>query len=188
MAKYLRAGSETFDIVALPHLDAAFRAAFALCGQAHEAEDLVQTTFVKALERFDSFEPGTDCKSWLLQILRNTWIDKLRHRKIVGVSVSIEDTQIADKPVPEDITWSDARDILEAFSDDQVINALGELPDEQRLALFLADVEQLGHQEIANIMDVPVGTIKSRTSRARATLKKRLMAHAKDLGLMGRKR
>lgn len=100
----------------------------------------------------------------------------------------IQDTQIADKPGPEDITWSDARDILEAFSDDQVINALGDLPDEQRLALFLADVEQLGHQEIAKIMDVPVGTVKSRTSRARATLKEKLMVHARDLGLMGPKR
>ncbi len=187
MAKDLRAGNGTFEKVALPHLDAVFRAAFALCSQRHEAEDLVQTTFVKALEKFDSFEQGTGCKSWLLRILRNTWIDNLRHMKIVGVSVSIQDVKIADKPGSEDITWSDARDILEAFSDDQVINALGELPDEQRLALFLADVEQLGHQEIAKIMDVPVGTIKSRTSRARATIKEKLMAHAKDLGLMGRK-
>ncbi len=159
----------------------------ALCGRAQNAEDLVQATYLKALERFESFRPGTNCRAWLLRILRNTWIDQLRHLKIAGPEVRIEENMMAANPSQRERVFSDAEDILENFSDERVIKALGELPEEQRLALFLVDVEDFSHEEVGEIMDVAIGTVKSRTSRARAALRQKLLAHAGRLGFMRRR-
>jgi len=182
------ADTKDFESVAMPHLDAVYRAARALCRREDEAEELVQVVFAKALERFVSFAPGSNCRAWLLQILRNAWIDELRHRHVVGPVVSIEESRpaIADPPHPEEAAWSNAEDVLDNFSDGEVRRALGELPDDQRLTLFLVDVEGLGQEEAASITGVPAGTVKSRTSRARAALKEKLVAHAKELGWLGR--
>jgi len=170
----------------MPHLDNVFRAALAMCGQISEAEDLAQTTMLKAFQRFGSFRPGTNCKPWLMKILRNSWIDNLRHRKVVGTVVPIEEGLTADSPAGEQTTWTNAADVLENFSDEHVIRALRELPDDQRLTLFLVDVEQMSQEDAAAVLDVAVGTVTSRTSRARAALKNKLQAHARDLGLIGR--
>lgn len=179
---------EQFDTAALPHLESVYRAAVALCGRRQDADELVQRTFLKAIERFDSFAPGTNCKAWLLRILRNTWFDELRHRRVVGPTVSADDARLAEPDRSGETTWTDARDLLENFSDEQVIKALNELPDDQRLTLYLVDVEELSHEEAAGVLDVAVGTVKSRTSRARAALKERLEAHARDRGFIGRER
>ncbi|MFP4105008.1 MAG: sigma-70 family RNA polymerase sigma factor [Phycisphaerae bacterium] len=175
-----------FQKIAMPHLDSVFRAALAKTRNRTTAEDLTQTTFAKALQRFDTYREGSNCKAWLMRILHNTWIDQLRHRKVVGPEVPVEEELIEqDEPV-EPTSWSDASDMLENFSDEQVIRALGELPEDQRMTLFLIDVEGLSQEEVAEITDVPVGTVKSRTSRARSALKERLHEHAIDLGFMGR--
>jgi len=158
----------------------------ALCRERQEAEDLVQTTFLKAMERFGTFKKGTNGKAWLLQIVRNTWIDRLRHQRVIGTTVRIEDIQLAERPAAEESVWSNACDLLENFSDEQVINALQELPDEQRLTLFLVDVERLSLRDVAEITGVAVGTVKSRSGRARSQLKSKLATHAKELGLTGR--
>lgn len=176
-----------FESEALVHLDAVYRAAWSLCRQRAQAEDLVQATYLKALQRFDTYRPGGSCKAWLLRILRNTWFDELRHRKVVGPTVSADEMPLPGPEEAEPLVWTDAADLLENFSDHQVIEALRELPDAQRLALFLADVEQMPLEEAAEVMGVAVGTIKSRTSRARAALKGRLQAHAEDLGLTGKR-
>ena len=174
-----------FESIALEHLETVYKAAVALCGNRQEAEDLVQTTFVKALERFDLFEAGTNCKAWLLQILRNTWIDRLRRQRFIGQTFTLEEEVIAEAPHRGETVWSNAQDLLEKFSDQQVIKALSQLPDEQRLTLFLIDVEQLSQEQVAEITDVAVGTVKSRTSRARTALKKKLISYAKQMRLMG---
>jgi RNA polymerase sigma-70 factor (ECF subfamily) len=177
---------DRFETDALEHLDVLYRAAWSLCRDSAEAEDLVQVTYLKALQKFESFEPRGSLKSWLLRILRNTWFDELRHRRVVGPTVSASEIPLAGRATEEDLVWSDANDLLENFSDPQVIRALKELPEHQRLALFLADVEQMPLDDVAEILGVAVGTVKSRTSRARAALKTRLQAHAEDLGLTGR--
>jgi len=174
-----------FEQIALPNLDNVYRAAVALCGRSNEAEDLTQATFVKALERFDTFKPGTNCKAWLFQILRNVWIDQLRHRKVAGNAVPLDETLVAKESGVEETVWSDAEDLLQNFSDDQIIAALRQLPDDQRLTLFLVDVEQLSQQEVAEITGVAVGTVKSRASRARRELKSRLIPYAKEMGFKG---
>ncbi|MDP6636074.1 MAG: sigma-70 family RNA polymerase sigma factor [Phycisphaerae bacterium] len=178
--------SSDFEKTAMPHLDSVFRTAFALCGRHSEAEDLAQATFLKAFGQFASFRPGTNCRAWLMRILRNSWIDRLRHRKVTGSELQIDQIPLA-APESEDQThWTDAQDILESFADEQIIEALQDLPEAQRLVVFLVDVEQTPLDEVAEILDVAVGTVKSRASRARAKLKTRLMAHAADLGFDGR--
>lgn len=177
--------TETFEKVALPHLNAVYRAAVALSGRRHKADDLVQETFLKAFERFESFQLGTNCKAWLLQILRNVWIDQLRRKKIVGQELPLEEQIIAEKRHDDEIVWSNAEDLIENFSDEQVIKALSELPEDQRLTLFLIDVEQLSQKDVAEITGVAAGTVKSRTSRGRAALKERLASYARNMGLTG---
>jgi RNA polymerase sigma-70 factor (ECF subfamily) len=181
----LDANSGSFEEIALPYMDSIYRAAVAICGRPQEAGDLVQDVFLKALENFGSFEPGTNCKAWLLKILRNTWIDKLRHHKIVGQTLPLEEEMIAQTVHDDETVWSNAEDLLENFSDEQVIKALGEMPEEQRLTLFLIDVEQLSQMEVADITGVPVGTVKSRASRGRIMLKEQLASYAKEMGLTG---
>jgi RNA polymerase sigma-70 factor, ECF subfamily len=172
-----------FEQLALIHLPAVYRAGVAICGQQDRADDLVQATFLKAFERFGSFQSGTNCKAWLLQILRNTWIDSLRkQQKIRAQTVSLAEEPAAPSSVQETV-WTNARDLLDNFSDGQIIRALQGLPEEQRLALFLVDVEQMSQDEVAQIMDVAVGTVKSRTSRARTALKNSLADYAREMNL-----
>jgi RNA polymerase sigma-70 factor (ECF subfamily) len=177
------ADRKEFDQIALCHLDAVYRAAAAMAGPGAVAEDLAQQTLLNAFRRFDRFRRGTNCRAWLLAILRNLWFDTLRHRKVVGPVAPLDEQYLAAPEAADDPPWTDANDLLEHFADDQVIEALLELPDAQRLALFLVDVEQLSQEEAAEVLDVPVGTVKSRASRARAALRGRLKARARDLGL-----
>ena len=180
--------SKRFEQVALPHLDSVYRAAVAICGRPEEAEDLTQATFAKALERFYTLKPGTNCKAWLLQIMRNHWIDRLRRKKTAGHDVPINENLVAVRPEPRKIAWSDADDLLENFSDEQVIEALRRLPEDRRLTLFLIDVEQMKQEQVAEITGVAVGTVKSRTSRARNELRSYLLSYAKEMGYPGRDR
>jgi len=182
------ADASYFEKTALPHMDAVFRASLAMCEQRSLAEDLVQTTYLKALQRFDSFRPGTNCKAWLMRILHNMWIDRMRHRKVVGPTVPVDEGRIAEPDQSERTRWSDPTDLLENFSDEQVIRALAELSEEQRLTLYLVDVEQLSQEEVAEITSVAVGTVKSRASRGRAALRDKLEEHAKDMGIVGRRK
>ncbi len=181
-------GTDSFEEIAMPHLDAVYRAAVAMCGNREDAEDLAQTTFFKAFERFDTFKKGTNCKAWLLSILRNKWIDLMRHRGTVGQVLQIDESIIANQRQNDEVKYSNCEDLLANFSDEQVIKVLKSLPDEQRFALFLVDVEQLSHEEVAEIMNVPIGTVKSRASRARAVLRTKLFSHAKEMGFTGGER
>lgn len=172
----------------MPHLDAVYRTAYALSGRSDTADDLTQAALLKALEHFSSFQVNTNCKAWLLRILRNIWIDRLRRLKTAGPQLPLDEALVGEAPEIAESVWSDAHDLLENFSDEQVIKALAQLAVEQRLTLYLVDVEGLGHEEVAEITGVAVGTVKSRTSRARATLKKCLAARANEMGWAGERR
>ena len=174
---------ETFEEIALPHLGVVYRAAVAISGRVHVADDLTQTTFLKAFKQFSSFEAGTNCKAWLLRILRNTWIDCLRRQKFAEKPLASSEELVASVGQRETV-WSSADDLIENFTDGQVIKALSELPEEQRLTLFLIDVEGFAKEQVAQITGVRVGTVKSRTSRARAALKEKLLSYAKERRLI----
>ncbi|MHC4131272.1 MAG: sigma-70 family RNA polymerase sigma factor [Planctomycetota bacterium] len=172
-----------FEDIAMVHMNSVYRAAMALSGHKEMAEDMVQATFLKAFENFSSFTKGTNCKAWLMRILRNIWIDQLRHQKIAGKELPLNEELAAEEK--DETVWSDAQDLLENFSDEEVINALLNLGEDQRLTLYLVDVEGLSQMEAAEIMDITVGTVKSRTSRARDALKRSLSSYARDKRIKG---
>jgi RNA polymerase sigma-70 factor, ECF subfamily len=181
---------EQFETLAMPQIDAVYRAALSLCGRADQAEDLVQQTYLQAWEKFRSFQEGTNCKAWMMRTLRNSWIDQLRRQRHVNFLPL--DEEMAPAARTENAGCEDAAAIhnetaiLDGFSDQQVLDALSQLPPDQRLALLLVDVERMDHRDVAAVLDVPEGTVKSRASRARTVLREKLQAHAKDLGFMKR--
>lgn len=171
-----------------PFLPAVLRAAQFLTRNIAEAEDLAQETMLKAFKSIDRFKPGTDMKAWLMTILRNTRIDALRSARRPA-TLSLDDVGDVAEPamVPAQQAWQHPQEVLQAFSDEQVIEALKRLPEEIRWTLMLVDVEQMDHAEAANVLDVPVGTIKSRAHRGRAMLRQLLEPLAEELRLVSGK-
>ncbi len=167
-------------------LDALYRAARTLTGDVDAAAELVQTTCVKALDRFETFGQGTHGKAWMMKIMRNAWIDQIRRRRVAGPAIPLDEERLEAAPVVE-TGETDFVQILERFSDERVIDALMELKEPQRMALFLTDVEGLSQEEVAEVLNVAVGTVKSRVSRARAILRDKLANHAREMGYLERR-
>lgn len=179
--------AERFHAIAWPWLADVLRTATILTGKNDaDAHDLAQETMLRAFRGIDGFIGSTaDAKRWLLTILRNCRTDRLR--TITGsrppVSLDAIELDAADEANPssaDDGAWSEPRDLLNRFADAEIIKALNELPEEIRWTLLLADVEGLDGKEVAEILGVPVGTVKSRTSRGRAMLRAALLPLAKD--------
>jgi RNA polymerase sigma-70 factor, ECF subfamily len=170
-----------------PHLASVLRTARFLVRDEAEAEDLAQETLVRALRCFHQFRPGTNVKSWLMAILRNLRIDRLRAAGVRGQSVSLDDLNHEPaQPQRQEVadalaTAGDPQSVLGQFSDQQIIEALQELPDEIRWTLLLVDVEGMDIKEAAESLDVPPGTIKSRCHRGRAMLRTRLAPLARRM-------
>jgi len=148
-----------------------------------DADDLAQETLLKAFTRTGRLEAGSNVKAWLLTILRNTWLDRRRtaasRPQLALADLPAEPS--AEKPSDND-QWSHPREILDAFSDDQIIAALKQLPDDIRWTLLLVDVQGLDQQDTAQILDVPIGTVKSRAHRGRGMLRTLLLPMARDRG------
>ncbi|HZR26751.1 MAG TPA: sigma-70 family RNA polymerase sigma factor [Vicinamibacterales bacterium] len=166
-------GWTSFEAEALPHADRLFRFAMWLERDRAAAEDLVQETFVQALQSFHRFAPGTNCRAWLLKILRHVRSNRLRARRRSPVVADINDT-IADTvpfipPIPQQLT------------DEDVLQALAALPEPYQQVIVLCDVEDLTYKEIAMALDVPIGTVMSRLHRGRALLRSQL-ARAHNAG------
>ena len=179
-----------FENEALPHLDAVYRFALRLAGSTAEAEDLVQETFLRAYRAWDQFERGTRAKSWLFTICRNVFLRgrerTQRHDEIVSAS--------ADRsgPGPQAINpvWVSTLgvdpegDFFESIVDERILEAIAELPEEYRTAVVLSDIEGMAYAEIAELVDVPVGTVKSRLFRGRRRLQAVLYDHAVEMGYL----
>jgi RNA polymerase sigma-70 factor (ECF subfamily) len=183
--------AERFRRIAWSYLPVLLRTANYLTRNQHAAEDLVQEAMLRALKNIGSFEEGTNAKAWLLTILRHTHIDLYRSQGKHSQAVSLEAAGAASWAAADgaedggDRRWEAPDDLLERFEDGQIIAALKALPQDIRWTLLLVDVEQLDHVEAAEILDVPVGTIKSRAHRGRAMLKTRLVQAADRHGLAG---
>lgn len=176
-----------YDLI-WPHRAAVVRTAQILTGTVHEAEDLAQETFIKAYRALHQFDPATSAKAWLMTILRNARIDRLRSSKRFPQTLSLDASGIStaakpDEEFDEEI-WTDPAAMLEQFSDQEIIHALQRLDEDVRWTLLLVDVEGLGHADAAAILDVPVGTIKSRAHRGRKLLREALSPVAKERGLI----
>ena len=160
--------SADFRREALVHLDALYSFALRLTKRPPDADDLVQETYLRAFRFAHRFEPGTHLRAWLFQILRNTFLTFYRrdaHQPVLFDPGTGEGAEEAPDPEP---SVEAAATILD------LERALGELPEEFRSALLLADLEGFALGEIAQIMDIPVGTVKSRLFRARRLLRRRL--------------
>jgi RNA polymerase sigma-70 factor (ECF subfamily) len=181
---------ERFRRVAWPWLPMVLRTAQYLCGSESEAEDLAQETMLKAARGIDQFREGTDAKAWLLTILRRVHIDAVRAKRVRPREVAMEPEAVEalpDERAPGiDADWSNPRELLERFEDQAVIEALKSLPEEIRWTLMLADVEQLDQARVAEVLGVPVGTVKSRVHRGRGMLRERLMVVARERGWVKR--
>jgi RNA polymerase sigma-70 factor (ECF subfamily) len=167
--------TEDFEAAAMPHLPDLYRTATRLLADSTKADDVIQDVYLQAWKSFDKFESGTNCRAWLYKILFNT----MHHyrRKWLNVRMVKESEELIEQtvkwtpPVPEQIT------------DEEVLAALADVPQDFRAVVLLVDVEEFPYKDAANIMNVPIGTVMSRLSRGRRLLRERLAGVAQSYGI-----
>ena len=178
--------SRRFEREALPFLDQLYGAAMRLTRNPQDAEDLVQETYAKAFAAFHQYRPGTNLKAWLYRILNNTFISNYRkaQRQPKQADVAeVEDWQEYDASTHASSGLQSAEaEAIENLPDSEIRDALAQLPEDRRLAVYLADVEGFSYQEISEVMDTPIGTVMSRLHRGRRQLRDLLTDYARDLG------
>jgi RNA polymerase sigma-70 factor (ECF subfamily) len=175
-----------FNTQVMPFVDSLYNTAYRMTRSAEDAEDLVQETYFKAYKYYDKFEEGTNLKAWLFKILKNTFINNYRKRKLEPRSVDfaeIEDSfeRIVRRDASEPPSDPES-DFFSSVLDDDVKKALESLPYDYRMVVVLADLEDFSYKEIAEILDCPVGTVMSRLYRGRKLLEKALLKYARKHG------
>jgi RNA polymerase sigma-70 factor, ECF subfamily len=179
---------ELFEDQALQYMDQLYAAALRMTRNPADAGDLVQETYVKAYAAFQSFEQGTNLKAWLYRILTNTYINiyrKNQREPYQGAIDDLEDWQLggAESITQGRTTRSAEAEAIDHLPDSDVKAALQSIPEDFRLAVYLADVEGFSYQEIADIMKTPVGTVMSRLHRGRRLLRDLLADYARERGI-----
>jgi RNA polymerase sigma-70 factor (ECF subfamily) len=176
-----------FSEEALVFADSLYGAALRMTRDRTDAEDLLQETFLKAFRAYGRFEEGTNLRAWLFRILTNTYISAYRSRQrspqLTDVD-DVEDLYLYRRLTATGLSRSAEDAALERLTAPEVLAALDELPEQFRLAVLLSDVEQFSYKEIADITDVPIGTVMSRIHRGRKALQKALAPYAAQQGLL----
>lgn len=179
---------QTFEALTLTHFNTLYSVAVSLTRNADEARDLVQETYCKAYRFWHRFQAGTHVKAWLLTILRNTYINTYRKttRRSLPHTFDTEAPVDADFTlIPEQANAASMDNLLRHVVQDEVKQAIDDLPETFRLPVMLADLADCSYQEIADVMGCPVGTVMSRLYRGRQLLRKRLRAFAQASGYIG---
>ncbi len=185
------ADQATFTDQAMPFMSSLYSAALRMTRNPADAEDLVQEAYLRAYRGFGGFTEGTNLKAWLYRILTNTYINSYRAKQRRPVESELEDVEdlylyhrVRDANATG-LGQSAEDDLMHSIADTEVVEALESLPETFRIPVLLADVEGFAYKEIAEIMDIPIGTVMSRLHRGRKALQKRLYEYAVDRGLVG---
>lgn len=175
---------KVFEKELLPHIDSLYNFAFHLCYNDEDANDLVQEAYLKAFRFIDKYIQGTNAKAWLFKILKNAFINQYRKKAKRPTKVDYE--EIISYQDADDAGYSEFTDlreeIFETMMGDEVTVAINNLPVDFRTVILLCDVEGFTYEEISKIIDIPIGTVRSRLHRARNMLKEKLKAYAESLG------
>lgn len=184
------ADQATFADDAMPLMSGLYSAALRMTRNSADAEDLVQETYLKAYRAYERFEAGTNLKAWMYRILTNTYINAYRKKQRRPDESDIDDVE--DLYLYRRIGGAEGAvlgrsaedELMDLFGEDEVKVALEDLPDHYRMPIILADVEGFAYKEIAEILDVPIGTVMSRLHRGRKQLQKRLHGFAEENRLL----
>jgi RNA polymerase sigma-70 factor, ECF subfamily len=179
---------ERFDREVLPLLPNLYGAALRLTRNPQDAEDLVQEAYLRAYRGFAGFREGTNLRAWMYRILTNTFINSYRKKQREPVTVAVTDDTsdwyLYDRIGSSGAEPSAEAEVLERIPDEDVQRALEELPEVFRMAVLLADVEGFSYKEIAEILDIPIGTVMSRLHRGRKALQRALWETVRERGLV----
>lgn len=175
---------QIFEDEFLPHLDAMYNFAFRLTMDEDDAKDLVQDTYMKAYRFINSFQKGTNSKAWLYRILKNSFINEYRKKSKEPAKVDYQEIEgyYNSENVDENQTTDLRQETVKDMIGDEVSNALNSLAVDFRTVIILCDIEGFTYEEMARILDIPIGTVRSRLHRARNLLKERLTNYASSLG------
>ena len=183
-----KAVTEDFEAGVLAQLDSLYRTALRMSSNPQEAEDLVQETMLKAFRFAHTYQPGTNLRAWLFRILNTSAINRYRKLATHPTPATLPDgeefylyNQIRDL-AGQELSQGAEEEVLSQYLDEDVYNALNDLPPNFRMAVVLADIEGLSYKEIAEALQIPIGTVMSRISRARRQLQKSLWQYAKERG------
>jgi len=185
------ARQEQFTSQAMEHMPSLYSAALRMTRSAADAEDLVQETYLKAYRAWHSYQQGTNLKAWLYRILTNTFINSYRSKKRRPEQTELD--EVEDLYLYRRLGGLEAAaagrsaedEVMDLFTDSDVKGAIEALPDQFRMAVLLADVEGFSYKEIAEILDIPIGTVMSRLHRGRKALQKALVDFGTQRGLVG---
>lgn len=173
-----------FDAEFMPHITAMYNFAFRLTLDQDDAKDLVQDTYLKAYRFINSFEQGTNAKAWLFRILKNSFINEYRKKSKQPAKVDYQEVEAFYNS--DDVDYQSTSDLrAESVKDmlgDEISNALNSLAVDFRTVIILSDLEGFTYEEMAKILDIPIGTVRSRLHRARNLLKDKLKGYAQNMG------
>lgn len=176
--------NEIFNKEFLPHIDPMYNFGYRLTFDEDDAKDLVQDTFLKAYRFIDSFQQGTNAKAWLFRILKNSFINDFRKKSKEPSKIDYQEVESyynsgkVDKPITTDLRVETVQDMI----GDEISNALNSLDVDFRTVIILCDLEGFKYDEMAKILDIPIGTVRSRLHRARNLLKEKLKSYANKMG------
>ena len=184
-SKLSKAEKQTiFNDEFLPHADALYNFAYHLTYEDARAQDLVQDAYLKAYRFIESYNVGTNAKAWLFRILKNSFINQYRKKSRQPNQVDFEDfLTYQEKDVKQTTQQLDLRDeIFQGMLGDEVTKAINSLPGDFKTVIFLCESEGFTYEEISKIVDIPIGTVRSRLHRARNMLKEKLKEYAEEMG------
>ena len=179
-----REKASIFNDEFMPHIDSMYNFAYRLAFDEDDAKDLVQETYLKAFRFINSFQKGTNAKAWLFRILKNSFINEFRKKSKQPAKVDYNEieTYYNSEDVDRSITTDLRAETVQHMIGDEVTNALNSLAVDFRTVIILCDLEGFTYEEMAKILDIPIGTVRSRLHRARNLLKEKLQAYAKTMG------